>query len=75
VMQDANTSQLIFSVAELIEYISRGVTLEPGDLLATGTPSGVGDSRDPKRYLRAGDVVETFVQGVGTLRNPVQAEA
>lgn len=75
VMQNANTSELIFSVAELIEYISRGVTLEPGDLIATGTPSGVGDSRDPKRYLRAGDVVETYVQGVGTLRNPVQIEA
>jgi 2-keto-4-pentenoate hydratase/2-oxohepta-3-ene-1,7-dioic acid hydratase in catechol pathway len=75
VMQNANTSELIFSVAELIEYISRGVTLEPGDLIATGTPSGVGDSRDPKRYLRAGDVVETYVQGVGTLRNPVRTEA
>jgi 2-keto-4-pentenoate hydratase/2-oxohepta-3-ene-1,7-dioic acid hydratase in catechol pathway len=75
VMQEANTSELIFSVVELIEYISRGVTLEPGDLIATGTPSGVGDSRNPKRYLRAGDVVETYVQGVGTLRNPVQLEA
>ncbi|HJS93111.1 MAG TPA: fumarylacetoacetate hydrolase family protein [Solirubrobacteraceae bacterium] len=74
VMQDANTRDLIFSVVELIEYLSRGVTLEPGDVIATGTPGGVGDSRVPKRYLREGDVVEIYVEGVGTLRNPVQAE-
>ena len=74
VMQDANTSDLIFSVAELIEYVSRGVTLEPGDVIATGTPGGVGDSRDPRRYLRDGDVVETYLEGVGTLRNTVRAE-
>lgn len=75
VMQDANTRDLIFSVVDLIEYLSRGVTLEPGDLIATGTPGGVGDSRSPKRYLREGDVVEVYVEGVGTLRNPVRAEA
>jgi 2-keto-4-pentenoate hydratase/2-oxohepta-3-ene-1,7-dioic acid hydratase in catechol pathway len=74
VMQDANTRDLIFSVVDLIEYLSRGVTLEPGDVIATGTPGGVGDSRTPKRYLREGDVVEIYVEGVGTLRNPVQAE-
>ena len=74
VMQDANTRDLIFSVVELIEYISRGVTLEPGDVIATGTPSGVGDSRDPKRYLREGDTVEIYVEGVGTLSNPVRNE-
>jgi 2-keto-4-pentenoate hydratase/2-oxohepta-3-ene-1,7-dioic acid hydratase in catechol pathway len=75
VMQDANTRDLIFPVANLIEYLSRGVTLEPGDVIATGTPGGVGDSRDPKRYLHEGDVVEIYVEGVGTLRNPVRAEA
>jgi 2-keto-4-pentenoate hydratase/2-oxohepta-3-ene-1,7-dioic acid hydratase in catechol pathway len=75
VMQDANTRDLIFSVVDLIEYLSRGVTLEPGDLIATGTPGGVGDSRSPKRYLQDGDVVEIYVEGVGTLRNPVRAEA
>jgi 2-keto-4-pentenoate hydratase/2-oxohepta-3-ene-1,7-dioic acid hydratase in catechol pathway len=75
VMQDANTRDLIFSVVDLIEYLSRGLTLEPGDLIATGTPGGVGDSRSPKRYLREGDVVEVYVEGVGTLRNPVRAEA
>lgn len=74
VMQDANTSDLIFSVVELIEYISAGVTLYPGDVIATGTPGGVGDSRDPKRYLREGDTVEVYVEGVGTLSNPVRNE-
>jgi 2-keto-4-pentenoate hydratase/2-oxohepta-3-ene-1,7-dioic acid hydratase in catechol pathway len=74
VMQDANTRDLIFSVVDLIEYLSRGLTLEPGDLIATGTPGGVGDSRSPTRYLRDGDVVEISVEGVGTLRNPVRAE-
>ncbi len=74
VMQDANTRDLIFSVVELIEYISAGVTLEPGDVIATGTPSGVGDGRSPKRYLREGDTVEIYVEGVGTLSNPVRSE-
>ncbi|HEY7965511.1 MAG TPA: fumarylacetoacetate hydrolase family protein [Solirubrobacteraceae bacterium] len=73
-MQDANTRDLIFSVVELIEYISAGVTLEPGDVIATGTPSGVGDGRSPKRYLRAGDTVDVYVEGVGTLSNPVRDE-
>jgi 2-keto-4-pentenoate hydratase/2-oxohepta-3-ene-1,7-dioic acid hydratase in catechol pathway len=74
VMQDANTCDLIFSVVELIVYISAGVTLEPGDVIATGTPSGVGDGRSPKRYLREGDTVEIYVDGVGTLSNPVRNE-
>jgi 2-keto-4-pentenoate hydratase/2-oxohepta-3-ene-1,7-dioic acid hydratase in catechol pathway len=73
-MQDANTRELIFSVAELIAYLSAGVTLEPGDVIATGTPGGVGDSRQPPRYLREGDVVEVSVSGVGTLSNAVQLE-
>jgi 2-keto-4-pentenoate hydratase/2-oxohepta-3-ene-1,7-dioic acid hydratase in catechol pathway len=74
VMQDSNTSDLIFSIAEIIEYLSRGMTLEPGDLIATGTPGGVGDSRVPPRYLVEGDLVEIEVGGVGALRNPVRAE-
>jgi 2-keto-4-pentenoate hydratase/2-oxohepta-3-ene-1,7-dioic acid hydratase in catechol pathway len=74
VMQEANTCDLIFSVVELIEYISAGVTLEPGDVIATGTPSGVGDGRSPKRYLREGDTVEIYIEGVGTLSNPVRDE-
>jgi 2-keto-4-pentenoate hydratase/2-oxohepta-3-ene-1,7-dioic acid hydratase in catechol pathway len=73
-MQDANTRDLIFSVVELVVYLSAGVTLEPGDVIATGTPGGVGDSRQPPRYLREGDTVEISVSGVGTLSNPVRQE-
>jgi 2-keto-4-pentenoate hydratase/2-oxohepta-3-ene-1,7-dioic acid hydratase in catechol pathway len=73
-MQDANTKDLIFGVEELIVYLSAGVTLQPGDVIATGTPGGVGDSRTPPRYLREGDVVEVYVGGVGTLANPVRSE-
>jgi 2-keto-4-pentenoate hydratase/2-oxohepta-3-ene-1,7-dioic acid hydratase in catechol pathway len=75
VMQDANTRDLIFGIEELIVYVSAGVTLEPGDVIATGTPGGVGDSRQPPRYLRAGDTVEIYVAGVGTLVNEVVDEA
>jgi 2-keto-4-pentenoate hydratase/2-oxohepta-3-ene-1,7-dioic acid hydratase in catechol pathway len=74
VMQDANTRDLIFSVVDLIQYLSAGMTLEPGDVIATGTPGGVGDSRDPKRYLQEGDVVDIEISGVGTLSNPVRME-
>jgi 2-keto-4-pentenoate hydratase/2-oxohepta-3-ene-1,7-dioic acid hydratase in catechol pathway len=74
-MQDANTRDLIFPVLDLIVYLSAGLTLEPGDVIATGTPGGVGDSRQPPRYLREGDVVEITVDGVGTLRNPVRLES
>jgi acylpyruvate hydrolase len=73
-MQDASTRDLIFPVLDLIAYLSAGVTLEPGDVIATGTPGGVGDSRQPPRYLVEGDVVEVTVGGVGTLRNPVRLE-
>jgi 2-keto-4-pentenoate hydratase/2-oxohepta-3-ene-1,7-dioic acid hydratase in catechol pathway len=74
VMQQSNTRNLIFGVAELIEYVTRATTLEAGDVIATGTPAGVGDGRTPKRYLRPGDVVEITIGGVPTLRNPVVAE-
>ncbi len=74
VMQEADTSDLIFSVEDLIVYLSAGLTLEPGDVIATGTPGGVGDSRNPPRYLRDGDTVEVYVSGVGTLSNPVRLE-
>lgn len=73
-MQQGNTRDLLFSIVELIVYLSAGMTLEPGDVIATGTPSGVGDSRTPPRYLREGDTVEISVSGVGTLRNPVTME-
>ena len=74
VMQDANTRDLIFGIEQLIVYLSAGVTLNPGDVIATGTPGGVGDSRQPPRYLRAGDTVEIEVAGVGTLTNSVVDE-
>ncbi len=74
VLQESNTRNLIFPVAELVAYCSRGVTLEAGTVIATGTPGGVGDSREPKRYLQEGEVVEVWVEGVGTLSNPVAKE-
>ena len=73
-MQDANTRDLIFGVEELIVYLSAGLTLYPGDVIPTGTPGGVGASRQPPRYLREGDTVEISVGGVGKLSNPVVAE-
>jgi 2-keto-4-pentenoate hydratase/2-oxohepta-3-ene-1,7-dioic acid hydratase in catechol pathway len=71
VLQHSNTRNLIFGVERLIEYISTLVTIEAGDVLITGTPGGVGDSRNPKRYLVPGDVVEVEVAGAPVLRNPV----
>jgi 2-keto-4-pentenoate hydratase/2-oxohepta-3-ene-1,7-dioic acid hydratase in catechol pathway len=70
-LQDSNTSKMVFSVAEIIAYITRTITLEPGDLIATGTPSGVGIFRDPKILLKAGDEVSVEVEGLGKLTNPV----
>ena len=74
VLQESTTANLIFSVDEIVAYCSTGVTLEAGTVIATGTPGGVGDSRDPKRYLEEGDVVEVTVDAVGRLRNPVERE-
>jgi len=71
VLQSSNTSELVFSVPELIAWISQGCTLEPGDVILTGTPAGVGAARTPPRWLVDGDVVEITIGGVGTLRNPV----
>jgi 2-keto-4-pentenoate hydratase/2-oxohepta-3-ene-1,7-dioic acid hydratase in catechol pathway len=72
VLQDSRTSDLIFDVPTLVDYISRVITLEPGDLILTGTPEGVGVFRDPKISLQGGDVVEIEVEGIGVLRNEVQ---
>ena len=71
VTQTSNTSKMIFSIAYLISYVSQGITLEPGDVIATGTPEGVGFFRDPPVVLKAGDVCEVRVEKLGTLRNPV----
>jgi 2-keto-4-pentenoate hydratase/2-oxohepta-3-ene-1,7-dioic acid hydratase in catechol pathway len=70
-MQQSNTSLMIFKVDDLIAYISQVVTLEPGDLIYTGTPSGVGFARKPPVFLKGGDVAEVEIDGLGTLRNPV----
>jgi 2-keto-4-pentenoate hydratase/2-oxohepta-3-ene-1,7-dioic acid hydratase in catechol pathway len=72
-MQDGNTADMIFPIAELIEYITQITTLEPGDLIATGTPPGVGLGRDPQVFLKAGDEVTVEIEGVGRLTNPVRA--
>jgi 2-keto-4-pentenoate hydratase/2-oxohepta-3-ene-1,7-dioic acid hydratase in catechol pathway len=74
-MQDSSTANMIFSVAEIISYVSRTVTLEPGDLIATGTPAGVGVFRDPKVLLKDGDEVTVEVEGLGALTNPVKKES
>jgi 2,4-didehydro-3-deoxy-L-rhamnonate hydrolase len=70
-MQDATTADMIWTVAELIEYISRSITLEPGDVIATGTPSGVGVYHDPPVFLAPGDRVRCAVDGIGTVENAV----
>jgi 2-keto-4-pentenoate hydratase/2-oxohepta-3-ene-1,7-dioic acid hydratase in catechol pathway len=70
-LQDGNTRELIFGVAEAISWLSRTMTLLPGDIIATGTPAGVGMAKG--RFLRDGDVVEVEIDGLGTLRNPVRA--
>lgn len=72
-MQDANTRDMIFSVAELVSRLSRGTTLEPGDIIATGTPAGVGAFRVEPIFLADGDVVEIEIDGIGVLRNSVRA--
>jgi 2-keto-4-pentenoate hydratase/2-oxohepta-3-ene-1,7-dioic acid hydratase in catechol pathway len=74
-MQDSNTSQLIFQIPELIEFISASITLEPGDIIATGTPAGVGVFRKPPIFLQPGDVVEVEIEKLGVLKNPVVAGA
>ena len=74
VMQDSTTADLIFSVPELIVFLSQGTTLLPGTLILTGTPSGVGFARTPPVYMKDGDVVEVEVEGIGALRNRVVYE-
>ena len=75
VMQQSNTRDMIFSVAEIIEFLSGSTTLAANTLILTGTPEGVGMGRKPPVYLQAGDVVEIEIEGLGVLRNPVSEEA
>jgi acylpyruvate hydrolase len=70
-VQNGNTASMIFGVAEIVAFLSRIMTLEPGDIIATGTPAGVGNSRDPKLFLYPGDLVEVEIEGIGTLINPI----
>ena len=74
-MQDSNTDQLIFGVPALIEFITQSITLEPGDVIATGTPPGVGFARKPPVFLKPGDQMEVLIEGMGGLGNPVVSEA
>jgi 2-keto-4-pentenoate hydratase/2-oxohepta-3-ene-1,7-dioic acid hydratase in catechol pathway len=70
-MQESSTTEMVFSTAEILSFLSQFTTLEPGDLVLTGTPWGVGGFRDPPIFLGEGDVVEVEVEGIGVLRNPV----
>jgi 2,4-didehydro-3-deoxy-L-rhamnonate hydrolase len=74
-MQDGRTSDLIFAVPALVAYLSQHVTLAPGDLIFTGTPAGVGSTREPRRYLKPGEVITSTIEGVGTLVNRCVAGA
>jgi len=73
-MQDSSTEQLIFGIDRLVEFLSATVTLEPGDVIATGTPPGVGFARKPPVFLKAGDLMEVEIEGLGVLSNPVLAD-
>ena len=75
VMQDASTSIMIFSVAKIVSTLSEVMTLEPGDLISTGTPAGVGVGRTPPIWLKPGDIITVDIEGVGILTNPVVAES
>ena len=74
VLQNSNTRELFFSIPQLIAYLSSVMTLEPGDVIATGTPAGVGFTRRPPRFLRAGETVRVEIAGIGVLENPVKEE-
>jgi 2-keto-4-pentenoate hydratase/2-oxohepta-3-ene-1,7-dioic acid hydratase in catechol pathway len=73
-MQNSSTRELIFGVDELIAYVAQLVALEPGDLIFTGTPPGVGMARKPPVWLKPGDVCEVEIAGLGVLRNPIAAD-
>jgi 2-keto-4-pentenoate hydratase/2-oxohepta-3-ene-1,7-dioic acid hydratase in catechol pathway len=74
-LQDSSTKELIFRVDELVAHLSQLITLEPGDVIFTGTPPGVGAARKPPIFMKAGDVAEVEIEGLGILKNPVIAEA
>ena len=71
VKQDSNTRHMHFKIPRIIAELSAGLTLEPGDIISTGTPAGVGHARTPPEFLKAGDILETEIAGIGLLRNPI----
>jgi 2-keto-4-pentenoate hydratase/2-oxohepta-3-ene-1,7-dioic acid hydratase in catechol pathway len=71
IMQDANTRDMVHTIPDIIAVLSQGMTLEPGDIIATGTPSGVGMAMEPPRFLQPGDVIEAEIEGIGVLRNTI----
>jgi 2-keto-4-pentenoate hydratase/2-oxohepta-3-ene-1,7-dioic acid hydratase in catechol pathway len=71
--QDSNTSDMLFDCAQILSSLSGGMTLEPGDVVATGTPAGVGMGLEPQQWLKPGDVIEADIEGIGVLRNTVRA--
>ena len=73
-MQSDNTDNMMFPVAETIAYVTLGMTFEPGDIIVTGTPSGVGGARKPPVWMHHGDTCEMEIQGIGILRNPIEDE-
>jgi acylpyruvate hydrolase len=74
VMQSDNTDNMMFPIVEMLVYITQGITLEPGDVIFTGTPSGVGHARKPPVWMKNGDTVEVEIERIGTLRNPIADE-
>ena len=72
--QNANTGEMIFNCYEMVAYLSQAMTLEPGDVISTGTPSGVGVKMNPRGYLKPGQTVRIEIEGIGVLSNPVIAE-
>jgi 2-keto-4-pentenoate hydratase/2-oxohepta-3-ene-1,7-dioic acid hydratase in catechol pathway len=72
-VQDSSTANMVFGVAEIVEYVTRTITLEPGDLIATGTPAGVGAFRKPPLFMQPGDEIAIEIEGLGSLTNPVVA--
>jgi 2-keto-4-pentenoate hydratase/2-oxohepta-3-ene-1,7-dioic acid hydratase in catechol pathway len=72
--QDSTTDEMVFDVPTLVAFVSRTITLEPGDMIATGTPAGVGHFQDPPRYLKGGDTMRCEIEGIGVLENPVVDE-
>ena len=71
-MQNSSTSDMVFGVAEIVSYMSRFMELRPGDIIATGTPEGVGMGCNPQRFLKSGDVMELEVEGLGTQKQAVE---